>query len=787
MYILSEFKRFSYETSGNREPATADIIYDTSATKKENVKATDFPVEEKETTSPRQKPIETQNVEEFDSAFETIKQSIKTNKQKEEKSRKMADKKTKKTGKKKGTAIKVIALIIALGIIASSLFVFGIIPLSGGTGNTTYSVDSAEKLVKYLKHPALQSGDTIKIETSMTVDINSDFGGFATLPLVNYDCGGNTLTFSGGSAALLGASKTANMNGVSFSDCTVYVEAPATALTWSECADDSHINARYLNGTAHKQDSGIILAGSKLKVPVTLTNVGSETANGVTVNMTSSNLVITGDKSFKVNSLGAGESMTIEVPVIAAYGGRARITGYGVSGGTLLVKAESAYVDVAGEGYYAGDLDTHTSDAATREDNITYGYKNGMSFIASNTTNVKESPLSSQEIEALTGTKTGFVQLNSYYGGGQSHQLCSVCLEKKVEPDGIPGRYVLALGTDIIPNTVFMTIQYHPQWTYQQAVDEVLEGGGVSVLPFFYGNEYDISESISMSKTLYGISGMEVMTSNYPYIPDGMETKVAFNVWKLFSTFGNEKVFATASSGSVVPDDVGTSFIKGKMNGLSENAVYNMIKSGDFFFSNGPELSFKLGGANMGEDFTTIEGASTIANMYATDDHAITSVKLTKYFVTHDKNDIPSEVVYEEDLSGQGVYTFSKNIELTVNPNEYYIFDVTTESSTKGTGAGYASSNPIYAIASENADAKVAGTAISDVSYSFGGKVTQADNGTYVLSTSNFISALLNVKSKGNDVTVNYHSLKNSGLCDYLIVTVKASDGTTSTEKIFID
>lgn len=774
---MSEQGFFSYETSGNKAPLPADMVFKAPPPKEFSV------VFEEDNDN--------DNTAEAPSRFERTRRAPRQEKIiKDNKSDNMSKAKT----KKKGGAIKIVAIALAVLIVAGSLFVFGVIPAPGGVTNNRYTVDSAENLVKYLKHPALCSGDTIEITESMTVDIDESFGGYAVLPLVSYECGGNSLTFTGGTAVLLGGSSKASMEGVTFSDCKVYVNAPATALTWSGCTDDSGINTRSLNGAAHKQELGITLAGSKLKIPVTITNVSDSEVKFSEVKFTSENFIFTGDDSYKINSLGSGESVSVEVPVIAAYGGRARITGYATQNGALVAKAESEYIDIAGEGYYAGDINTHSSVSASQSDNVKYGYSNGMSYIASSDINAYATSIPQSELATLIGTETGFIDVSACYGEGIRHELCDICNQKinsgamtmaeTLSVINKPLRYMLAYDTDVVPNMAISTLQYHPSRTYQDAVSDVTNAGGLVVVPFFYDSVYDITESINMSKTLNGITGLEVLTKGY--MLDSMETTVALNVWKLYATAGRDKVFATAGSNNLLPEEVGTYFIQGRMSGLDDKAVFEMLRSGDFYFSNGPRLTFELGGVGMGADFTTAEGGATIAKLYATDENAITSVKLTKYTVLGSKNDISSEVIYSEDLVGAGVYVYAKQIEVNVNPNEFYIFDVTTEKSKSGDDVGFASSNPVYAVASDDAEAKVSGLAISEISYSLLGKVIRADNGAYYCTADNFMQALLSVKSKGNSVIVNYHKLNDSDMCDYAIITVEASDGTKSYEKIFI-
>ncbi|MEA5051642.1 MAG: hypothetical protein VB021_09270 [Oscillospiraceae bacterium] len=770
---MNRSERFSYETSGNHQPVRADIVLDATKLIDEQ------PKEEK---APAQRAPAGRAAPERRREKRTAQADNTT----EEKAEKMAKKKKKSRVK----LLPILAAVLVFALLGGALVVFGVVPVSAAGAGNRYTVSDAATLAKYLQHPSLKAGDTLVISGALDVDVNELFGGFADIPLVNYDCSGGSVNFTGGAALITGGSAKATMNGVKFTDCDVYMEAPSTAVTWVDCTDDSHIDAKSLNGAAHTQDLGVKIVGARFEVPVTFTNKTSSSLSNIEVKLSSANFVFPDGESYKIKSLGAGESVTAAVDVVAVYGGRGRVLGYASdSSGALAVTGSSDYVSVMGTGLYAGDVHTHTEvtgRSATLENNVLGGYKNGMSFIVSSERNAAGKVLTQSDVDGIVGESNAFLQLGGY-------ELCEDSTPFANLPSFVgytQSMDFLILGTDDVPNNHYivpdtgdlkLNTSLMP-WMLQDAIDEVNKAGGLSVLTHFF--DVDIEKKISMAKSFSDLDGIEVLTPYHKV--DDSETRVALNVWKLYGTFGAEKTFALAASNNETSEQVGSYFIKGAMNGLSAAGAYSMIKSGDYFFSNGPELGFTIGGASMGADFTTSSGATTKATVFANDDVPLTKVVLTRYLVTHSKNDIQSETVFEYDLTGKGVCSYSDSLDVTVNPGEFYIFEAYSESDNLGKDVGFASSNPIYAVAGSNADMKLSGNAVESMRYLLGGSAQRAGNGAWYLTAKNYLPFLMNVSSAGNKVSVVYHQLGTAAACDYLTVLVTADDGTQSSQRVYL-
>ncbi|MEA4912904.1 MAG: hypothetical protein VB092_09895 [Oscillospiraceae bacterium] len=771
---MSRTEKFSYETSGNRQPVRADIVLDATerleALTRERARR-----EQAEAAPARARRVSPPQ----------------KNKQAEEKTGEKAETMAKKKKKKKSFKIlPVLAAVLIVALLAVGLVGFGIIPVRmAGSGNT-YAISDAQTLVKYLTHPSMKAGDTVVVSGNLEVDVDELFGGFADIPLVNYDCSAGGVTFTGGAALLTGGEAKTTMNGVKFVDCDVYMEAPSTAVTWVDCTDDSHINAKSLNGASHKQDLGVKIVGARFEVPVTFTNKSASALSNVNVTLASTNFVFPDGESYKIKSLGAGESVTETIEVVAVYGGRGRVLAYAAdSSGALAVTGASDYVSVMGTGLYAGDVHTHTEATgrdATLEGNVRAGYANGMSFIVSSERNAAAQVLSQSEVDGIVGESNAFLQLGGYELCEDSEPFADLPSFKSYTES----MDFLILGADVVPNNHYIVpdtsdLNQNSEltpWMLQDAIDEVDRAGGLSVLTHFF--DINIETKIGMAKSFTDLDGIEVMT---PYhTMDSTETRVAMNVWKLYGTFGAEKTFALAASNNETSAEVGSYFIKGAMSGLTDASAYKMIESGNYFFSNSPELSFTIGGASMGSDFTTSEQATTTATMFACDDVPLTKVVLTRYHVTHSKNDIESEEMFSYDLTGKGVCSFSDSLEVTVSPNEFYVFEAYSESDNLGKDVGFASSNPIYSVAGSDAEQKLSGNAVESMKYLLGGSAQQAGNGAWYLTSRSYLPFLMDVSSAGNRVSVVYHKLGTDAACDYLTVLVTADDGTQSSQRVYL-
>ncbi|MEG2677505.1 MAG: hypothetical protein RR933_05235, partial [Oscillospiraceae bacterium] len=693
--------------------------------------------------------------------------------------------KKKKNGKKIAIVVSALAvLLIAAGAVFGLIYTGYIDIIDEKT--FTYEINDVETLVKYLKHPSLKAGDTLNINAGATVDVDEVFGGYAILPLVNYS-GTGTVQFTGGTVVLAGGAEQSSMDNVSFSDCELYIDAPNTALTWKNASNDENINAATLNGTPHLKELSLVCVGSKTTIPVKIKNVGSGALSDAKVKFTSASCVFTEGDTYVIPDMPAGGEITYDVPVIITEAGRIKIVAYGTdeSGKTVLL-GESDYFNVAGEGYFSGDIHTHTKDGVSKresniDDNIKYAYEHGMSFMysvenrkskeeewqdnkevwakeeAERLKREKEEAAKKKEEEekeeankptdpaAPPQTPAGGTSFRGSFSlpvmtvGGDGADEGDIKKEdmiekesdsaaakraaefigKKVEQskvDSITGadgqflqipaietgqrkRHMLIYGAEIAPASNYGdTIVGFGAWTYQEAIYEATDAGGLIVLPHFFKGG-DIESSIKTALSVDKVLGIEVNSAGKT--TQDTESKVEYNVWNNLNVYGLQRIFAFMSSNNYKSEDVGTQFIKGR------NAI----------------------------NLAAETGTRAKARFYASDNSPLTNVTLYRYDITGKIEDLAPVVEFTVDLTGQGAYSYTGDVEVELVPNCYYRVEAHSESNIAKTDVGMGLSNPIWV---EKELSLKNTTMLDTLNYKFGGEVMQAPNGTYFIKSEHF-------------------------------------------------
>lgn len=678
----------------------------------------------------------------------------------------------KKKGKKGLVTVLTVLLVLVVAVTVLQLtnvfnFVGAIAGLFGGSPSlNTYTVDSKEYLLRYLNHPSLIPGDTLELTGSFSVDVDEDLGGFAMIPLVNYG-GSGSVSFTGGTLVMSGAESKIDMSKASFSGTELYIDAPNVNLTLGS-ADDTNINVATLNGTAHKRDLYMPFVGTRMSIPVTFTNESGSSLSNVKVSLTSAGFIFVDGDTVTIESLGAGASATVNVNVIAVEGGRQEIIGYATDeSGRLLVSGTSGYINLLGTGYYAGDVHTHTEDSqsvrfGTLEDNVSYGYQHGMSFIISVENNEEAQKLSQSEIDALVGSDGAFLQLT---GGETGENLL----------------HLLILGSDVRPRDDYGTeIMGHGQWIYQDAINEVIRDGGTVILPHFFSYE-DLLTMISILKSSRGASAMEILTLDMK--TTNTELNYYYNTWMAVNAQGRQKMFGVFSSNNIYSSEVGSKYISGYMPSLTEANIYAMLQSGNYIMSNGPQLRFTMGNVQMGGDiYTTTEGGMVNVSIYGSDTSPIQSVRLLKYRISGNIDDIDYEVAYEESFSGQGVYSFHRDLDIMIEPKTFYRVELITESARYYDDAGLALSNPVYVNEGQNDSY----CHIDKISSALGSQIKQAPNGIYYIEKDNLKTGAISVTGTGERITVKYNVNKGDYVADYIMITMMGGNGTITSVKVYV-
>ena len=698
--------------------------------------------------------------------------------------------KSSKGGKKSGKSkLPMILLILAAVLLLAAAGMIAYYFMSGGQNSPfysvpkeqaltgaghTYTVDSPEKLTLYLKHPSLLPGDTIVLANNIDLDVNENFNGYLSMPLINFDTSGGRLNLNGGTVVMSsGRSDSVSLDGVNINS-NVYIEAPNANLTWSGAsAFDSNIDVATLNGSSHTKNLSLKAVGTKFTVPVTVSNSTSGALANAEVTFFSDAFVFCDGKTITVENIPANGSVTLDVPVIATQGGRHNITasGQGISG-------SSAYVDILGTGYYTGDVNIYTYQEKYYEqyphavDVARKAYSLGFSFVGSTGKSAFGELPTESELNSIRGSDRFIVNSNA----------------EMVTQDG--GVMFIGYPTnEELPSVDYEKIDGVPLWTFQDTVRQGYDLGAAGIIthPFTFGIIQDKIDQIRVTRQFYGIN---IIEPGAPY--DSMEWRVGMNVWDNINSLGRMRAFATGSSSTADVGCIGYAFIGGYLGDVSDDALVDLIKNGNYYAGNGPSLTFELGGKHMAESFTAKEGEPVSLKVSAYAESPLKSVTLYRYDVTYSTSDLHPETVYSVDLSGQGKYSYSDYTTISVVPTSYYRLVVVSEQ-PKVAGAdevGYAVSNPIFI---DPANENSANASITSISYlgdssKDTSELKMAEDGTYYIQCNGglFSPAGITVESTGTS-SIDYHVNESDLFPDYVTIHVVAADGKSSTsERIYI-
>ena len=686
-----------------------------------------------------------------------------------EKKTKSAKTKTKK--KKNKDWIAFLVLFLGLACAAVAVYMSGVLNVffTEPEQYYTYDVNNSETLMRYLTHGSLKAGDTLNATAPITIDVDEEFDGFTELPLVNWT--GSPVTFENGMVILLGGtSKTADMSTVSFRNTDLYIDAPDTELTWTNVSDDSGVNVAKLNGTEHLKELKLVIPGAVFETAVTLRNTGSGAISGVPVKLSSPNYIFVDGDTLTVD-MAAGASDTVNVKVIATQAGRATITGTAFdNAGNQIVAAESDTLSIAGPGYYAGDHHTHTELSGhgrrgTFSELVSVAYQKGLSWIGYYELEADSEEYTEGQIDSATHSHGDFLVVPGVETG-----------------EGMGNHHLVAFDTDAHPRSDYGEwIDDHGYWVIQDAVDEFVSDGGIVVLPHFFIN-YDITKSISMFRSLRDTVAMELIYSNLEI--DSMAYKVTVNSWNNINVRGQQKLYALGSSWYIDPDTLGNTFTKGYMTDLSEESFYTMLRSGNYFVSNGPEVYFTLGSGQMGGDINVAAGDKALCRVAVSDDVPIQTITVYRYIITGVMDNEIRDEVMSVDLTGQNLTTYQGTVLLDMNADEdcFYRVEVVTESSNAGDVRGLAFSNPIWTYTSD----KTGDAMFTSITPAEDVELKISDNGTYYVVGKKLDSSSISVTAdEASKVLVDYHKVTGNSFASYFTVRIISEDGTIHTEKIY--
>ncbi|MCL1829885.1 MAG: hypothetical protein FWG21_00475 [Oscillospiraceae bacterium] len=565
----------------------------------------------------------------------------------------------------------------------------------------SYVISTLDELIIYLTHPMLNEGDTIVVNDHFKVDCDETFNGYLRIGLINFECTRGSITFNGGTMVLAsGREETIVMDGVSFVDTNLFIDAASVDLTWKEAPRSARINTKTLNGSPSLIENLVIPApGGKMTIPITLQNISSSNQDDISIQFISPYFVFPGEAT--VVSVPAGGAITINVESIVAEGGRARIYAIGLdSSGQKVIEGYSDYIELLGGGYYSGDPHTHTAASYTKrgestlEDNIYYAAQKGHSFIISVENDAFATQLSQETVDNIVGESDVFLQLTALETG-RRNQLRHIMLYN--------------YDSEVIPRSDYEVTylrNYSPQNAIWLAQDE--DPDVIVYIPHPFGYDMNITESVNNISTLYGITGIELLDQTA--FSNFTEFLVTINVWNNINIYNRQRVFGIGASNNIYSEYVGSRYTKGFMTNLSEENIYAMLREGDMFASNGPELRFTLSDAKMGEDLYVGLGDTLTAKVYASSETPLTTVRIIRYDITGKWEDLSPDYVLDLDFTGKNIYEYEAVLPIEVATNldrngevivqdSIYRLEVRSESSPYYDDIGMAFGNPIWVTA----------------------------------------------------------------------------------------
>lgn len=553
-------------------------------------------------------------------------------------------------------------------------------------------------------------------------------------------------------------------------------------------------------------------AGEAVIVTATIKNNGSTSlSNFQIVADTAAALVGVDNREEKIETLSAGETVTVTRTLRAIEGGRPTLRVQVKSQNGTVLAEKQQHISVKGAGWYAGDNHTHSvySDGGnTIAQNSASAYAEGLSWLYSTDHNNMAQFKEAAGVNA-TYLLGDFLNIsgNEISSHNRGHAVgyrlpYAESSNFTTETPGGGNWYIDDLGSS--------------GQNWQTIVDTVNGWGGIVYAAHPNGGK-KTSQRITLSLDeiyhIKGLAGVEVWNASQRF--DHPQNVGAFKIWDTLNVRG-DKLLGIANSDAHGVPDIGSAHIKGYLTALTQKNIDQLLAGGSFYGTNGPDLWLDINGVGMGQTLK-ITGNTTTARITvkASDDKfPLTKITLYKLHVTgtvseqaafvdyqysdngylYDVNDTidTKTVVKTWDLTKQKCYTFSDTLELTSNHGDFFRIEVQSEKNThydnnvasaKNNG-GFAYSNPIWV---EKAD-KANDTYIQTLSVKGNrGTVAQTGSGQYYIipqnSQAEFSASDLEVTLGGNAKLTSriYHVDKKMF---ELILT--AQDGSTKNLAIYV-
>ncbi|MFC5652644.1 CehA/McbA family metallohydrolase [Paenibacillus solisilvae] len=400
-----------------------------------------------------------------------------------------------------------------------------------------------------------------------------------------------------------------------------------------------------LNTDFQLTPQGIIKIGDNATAEVTVTNDSDKTVEGLKVKLgLSANLSGTEALEKTLDAIAPKSTVKVQWPLTAVSGGRGSASmDVELAGNLIASKTDRIFVE--GPGWYAGDNHSHSrwSDGSgTINDNFTSGRNKGMDF--------------------LTATDHNTV-----------NQQNDVVKENRDDFVALWGEEISTTAGHSLAYNISDYIDY--KQTAQEYIDDTRasnNGQGMHFIahPFYPGLEWE-----NWDATNY--NGLEVWNGFYP--PKHPVNAQAVAKWDELNNQGRH-LYGISNSDAHNPGKVASNYIRAYLPKLSKENIYEALRNGTFYGTNGPSLTFTVDDVMMGKDVAvSASGGTVTVDLSGYAEKGLTSIRLIKN----------GEVAQQWTPNGN---EFNVEYAAEAVPGDFFRIEV------EGNNGQYAFSNPVFVV-----------------------------------------------------------------------------------------
>lgn len=437
-------------------------------------------------------------------------------------------------------------------------------------------------------------------------------------------------------------------------------------------------------------DLGLIKIGDEFIISLFLKNKSHYFWKNVKVHLEEPHMFgLIEDKTQIIKAINANEIVKIDYHAKAIIAGRDflkfKITVKELF--DLSVHTYQVIVGVNGEGLYRGDNHSHSTRSDGQNNNSVYdnaltAYQRGLSWL----TPTDHCFINNIDCDEINQKFDDFLVIPGCAEYGQIGRK----FKEGVYPVGNAGEHALQYRVKEVNNV----LNENRRW--QNIIDEVNAQGGLFYIahpfyPYIWWNEEEAFNA-------HNLCGLEVWQGDYHALDK--PNRLAFKLWDEMNSVG-KKVNGIANSDAHYLYRLGHPFIMAKMPSLTIENIFDVLKSGHFYGSNGVHIRFLINGSENNEIAYIDKDKKAHFQIYIYDESPILSVKIYKNKISDQKS---SSILFKEFSFDEEVNEFIEEFEEMVEENEFYRLEVVTNEATIGPGAmlgdfygkGFGYTNPIY-------------------------------------------------------------------------------------------